>query len=82
MGKTINQLKEIEKLTKSKLIDDKEAAKIIGVSHYTMKSYRLRKIGPHYYKMGRAVRYSKKDLNDYLEKQKSNWRRVETNQNY
>ena len=65
-------------MIEKKLIDDKEAAKIIGVSHYTMKSYRQRKIGPHYYKMGRAVRYDKKDLNDYLKKQKDNWYRVET----
>ena len=74
----INQLKKNEKLIKTKLIDEIEAGKIIGMTVSTMRSYRMRKVGPSYYKMGRSVRYSKDDLYEYL---KNNIRRIETNQN-
>ena len=41
---------------------ENEAARYLGVSPNTLRSWRCQKIGPVYHKSGRAVRYSKADL--------------------
>ena len=47
-------------------LDETEAAKRIGVSKALMRKWRLYGAGPVYMKLGRLVRYSQEDLNDFL----------------
>lgn len=43
-----------------------EAARVLGCSPRTLEKWRCYGGGPTYYKMGRAVRYAKRDLEDWL----------------
>lgn len=43
-------------------MDEKEAALYLNISAQTLRSWRVQKVGPAYHKSGRAVRYSKADL--------------------
>lgn len=46
-----------------RLIDEGEAAELLGLNQHTLKMWRLAKEGPPYIKMGkRIVRYSVEDL--------------------
>lgn len=54
----------------SQIMTDKQAAKFLGVGLQTLRNWRCRRQGPDYIKMGRAVRYSVRDLLRYLESRK------------
>lgn len=45
-----------------------DAAKILNVSKQTIEAWRLRGGGPAYLKMGKAVRYRRQDLEEFVEK--------------
>jgi predicted DNA-binding transcriptional regulator AlpA len=49
-----------------KLLTEKEAALVLGVSVYTLQKWRLRRVGPRYVKLGRAIRYRMSDLLDFI----------------
>ncbi len=53
------------------LVDDKEAAKRLGMRPPTLRSWRCRGVGPVYIKLGRgkraAVRYDLRDLAQFIE---------------
>ncbi|WP_197686765.1 helix-turn-helix transcriptional regulator [Metallibacterium scheffleri] len=50
------------------LIDEHEAAAILGVSIQTLRNWRWRNCGPHYRKVGsRLVRYLRSDLLVFIE---------------
>jgi len=49
-------------------LNDVEAAKVLGLKPQTLRNLRHYKKGPPYIKLGRAVRYLKADLEEYLRK--------------
>ena len=51
----------IEKRT----LTDVEVAARLGVSRFTVRSWRLKGTGPRFLKMGRAVRYRPEDVDEY-----------------
>ncbi len=46
-------------------LTDVEVANRLGVSRFTVRSWRLKGVGPRFLKMGRAVRYRPQDVDDY-----------------
>jgi excisionase family DNA binding protein len=46
-------------------LTDIEVAGRLGVSRFTVRSWRLKGVGPRFLKMGRAVRYRRQDVDDY-----------------
>ena len=46
-------------------LTDIEVASRLGVSRFTVRSWRLKGVGPRFLKMGRAVRYRPRDVDDY-----------------
>jgi predicted DNA-binding transcriptional regulator AlpA len=46
-------------------LTDVEVASRLGVSRFTVRSWRLKGVGPRFLKMGRAVRYRPQDVDDY-----------------
>jgi excisionase family DNA binding protein len=47
-------------------LTDIEVASRLGVSRFTVRSWRLKGVGPRFLKMGRAVRYRAQDVDDYV----------------
>jgi predicted DNA-binding transcriptional regulator AlpA len=52
------------------LLDSKAAATVLGVSHWWLLKARSNGTGPKFIKIGRAVRYSKADLLDFINNNK------------
>jgi predicted DNA-binding transcriptional regulator AlpA len=50
------------------LMDSQEAAKFIGLSVWWLLKARNKGSGPKYVKIGRAVRYSKASLLDFIQR--------------
>ena len=46
-------------------LTDIEVASRLGVSRFTVRSWRLKGVGPRFLKLGRAVRYRPQDVDDY-----------------
>ena len=46
-------------------LTDLEVAAHLGVSRFTVRSWRLKGLGPRFLKMGRAVRYRPEDVDEY-----------------
>ena len=46
-------------------LTDIEVAIRLGVSRFTVRSWRLKGVGPRFLKMGRAVRYRPQDVDEY-----------------
>ena len=46
-------------------LTDVEVASRLGVSRFTVRSWRLKGVGPRFLKMGRAVRYRSQDVDEY-----------------
>ena len=53
----------------SPLLTERQVARILGVSVRTVQGWRLRGGGPRYYKLGRSVRYSRSDVEEFLRRQ-------------
>ena len=51
-------------------VDEKRAAKFLGVAVQTLRNWRHQRRGPIYIKMGRSVRYQIEDLVGYLKKKR------------
>ncbi len=49
----------------SRTLTDIEVAARLGVSRFTVRSWRLKGTGPRFLKMGRAVRYRPQDVDEY-----------------
>jgi predicted DNA-binding transcriptional regulator AlpA len=43
-------------------LNETQAAEFLGISVRTLQSWRVRGGGPHYLKIGRAVRYQRREL--------------------
>jgi excisionase family DNA binding protein len=46
-------------------LTDVEVSERLGVSRFTVRSWRLKGVGPRFLKMGRAVRYRLQDVDEY-----------------
>jgi len=51
--------------SETRILTDVQVAKRLGVSRFTVRSWRLKGVGPRFLKMGRAVRYSSQDVDEY-----------------
>ena len=52
----------------NKYLTRKEAAKYLNVHKSTLDAWAAKGMGPTFYKVGRSVRYSVKDLDDFMGK--------------
>lgn len=59
-------INENQKEIPMKLINEKLAAEMLGLSVKTLQKWRCDSEGPVYLKMGRAVRYRPEDLEAYV----------------
>jgi len=50
----------------AELIREKEAARLLSVSGATLRRWRCIGQGPHFYRIGRSVRYRKQDVEQFL----------------
>lgn len=50
----------------SQAVDERKAAKFIGVAVQTLRNWRHMRRGPAYLKIGKAVRYRIQDLDAFL----------------
>ena len=44
----------------------RQAAEYLTLSRETLRTWRYRGVGPRYHRFGRAIRYSKQDLDDWI----------------
>lgn len=51
-------------------IDERECTKISGIATQTLRNNRFNRRGIPYIKIGRSVRYSLKDIIEYMERRK------------
>jgi predicted DNA-binding transcriptional regulator AlpA len=49
-----------------RLLDQREAARILGVSVRTLERHRISGTGPQFCRIGRLVRYRERDLDDWV----------------
>lgn len=49
-----------------KLLNDREAAALLGVTPSTLNFWRVQRRGPAFVKLGHAVRYRRSDLDTYI----------------
>lgn len=47
-------------------LDTRQAADYLGLSKFTLEIWRSRGDGPRYLKLGRSVRYTREDLNAFM----------------
>lgn len=55
------------------LINEKNLSKILGKSLQTLRNDRFLKKGVPYFKIGRSIRYSIDDVENYIEKSRINF---------
>ena len=63
-GEVVLEQSSTTSSAKSTLTDIEVAARL-GVSRFTVRSWRLKGVGPRFLKMGRAVRYRPQDVDEY-----------------
>jgi predicted DNA-binding transcriptional regulator AlpA len=49
------------------LLNQKQAARILGLSVRTLERYRITGTGPRYVRLGRLIRYRPNDLKEWIE---------------
>jgi predicted DNA-binding transcriptional regulator AlpA len=49
------------------LLNQKQAARVLGISPRTLERYRVAGTGPRYVRLGRLIRYRKGDLANWVE---------------
>lgn len=49
------------------LLNEKQAARLLGVGAKALQAWRCRGVGPTFLKIGRLVKYSQADLDTFLE---------------
>jgi predicted DNA-binding transcriptional regulator AlpA len=57
-------------MTEKRYINDREAAAISGFQTQTLRNWRHRGVGPAYSKIGRAIRYDRAEVIEFIEKRK------------
>ena len=56
----------MKQLSRPELVDNETAAKILTLSPQTLNGWRHRGQGPKFVKLGRAVRYRLRDLEEFI----------------
>ncbi len=51
-------------------LDDKAAAKSLGMAVQTLRNWRCQRKGPPYIRLGRSIRYQVKDIEAYKQKKR------------
>jgi len=51
--------------SETRILTDVQVAERLGVSPFTVRSWRRKGVGPRFLKMGRAVRYRSQDVDEY-----------------
>ena len=51
-------------------MNDVEAAKFLSLSAQTLRNWRVQSRGPAYSRAGRAIRYDKRDLEEFMNQNK------------
>ncbi len=49
-----------------RLLNERDASDLLGLSARTLQKWRLQGVGPRYLKLGHAVRYAREDLETFL----------------
>ena len=57
---------EVVKMNADKILDERSAAKLLGLSVFTLRNWRHQLRGPSYVKLGRSVRYRLEDLENFI----------------
>lgn len=60
---------DTENGTTSPVVDEIEAARMLGCAHRTLANWRSRRQGPRFIRVGRLIRYRHDDLQKYLDAQ-------------
>ncbi len=60
----------MEKKIYVKTVDEKTAARILGIAVQTLRNWRHVRRGPAYVKMGRSVRYQLRDIQAYIDERR------------
>lgn len=53
------------------LLNEKEAARFLSVSHRTLQAWRASRAGPPFIQMGRAIRYCRDDLIGWMKSRRT-----------
>ena len=67
----MDKLKIFSGAYRNRGLNEKQVAEMIGLSVSTLRLNRHKGVGIPYYKMGRAVRYDLKDLENFIQEQKT-----------
>jgi len=59
-----------KKQTGQQFLGSKELAELLGVSQRTLINWRNNNLGPEWLQLGGSIKYAKKDVNEWLLKQK------------
>ncbi|HEC32598.1 MAG TPA: DNA-binding protein [Deltaproteobacteria bacterium] len=54
------------------MLNDREAARFLGLAPQTLRNWRSQGKGPSYVKIGNAVRYRMEDLEKYIQSRRIN----------
>lgn len=49
------------------LLDEQEAARFLKLSDRTLQTWRVKQVGPVYIKVGRTIRYRRRDLISWID---------------
>lgn len=55
-------------LLPKRLVKSREAAAILGISESGLAKWRMEGKGPRYYKIGKLISYSVRDLEEFMER--------------
>ena len=58
----------MENNTDIKLLNEREVARILGIARQTVANWRFKGKEPRYHKIGRSVRYSLADIEEFIER--------------
>ena len=61
----VGSKQSVASTSETRTLTDVQVAERLGVSRFTVRSWRLKGVGPRFLKMGRAVRYRSHDLDEY-----------------
>lgn len=64
-GSAVESEESFTEASQKRTLTDIQVAARLGVSRFTVRSWRLKGLGPRFMKMGRAVRYRPQDVDEY-----------------
>lgn len=49
------------------LLDEQEASRLLKISDRTLQAWRVKQVGPAWVRVGRTIRYRRRDLMDWID---------------